>query len=425
MAGTPLKNLRMFEQLCGKNAFHNVILTTTMWDEVDERTGEERERELKTNYWRTMLERRSTTSRFLRTRESAFNLIDPLIEAANKKISVLLQDELVDMRKSLPATAAGQELFSAMGQLVSQREDLLRRIRQEMRRSDGDKMILEPLREEHQKLQNNLEATVNEMRRLRLPLGQRLLIMMRNKFISSKIESFKSFISKTLSKPALNDELPISSPQIESYTDADHPLDPIHQSPGSSHVPLPNPNGSNISQLEQEITSGMDQSKHTKTEENRSQTNHSSLNTKSAPDTESRTPPINSYAPLAVSLADPLLTSKDLIHQSSPGSTSHVPHPITNVSQLGQGPASGTDQSKHTKTQGYKPTISEENRSQTNPVESKYDQGASSGQQLVLKSNHADSESYLTRYGSSPVGQETSVSVILPVGYNRRLPPIP
>ena len=255
MASKPLKNLRtgMLEELCGKNPFQNVILTTTMWDEVDEKTGEDRERELKINYWRTMLGRGSTTSRFMRTRESAFNLIDPLIEAANRRISVLLQDELVVMRKSLPAIADGLELFSTMGQLVSQRKDLLRRIRHEMSRSDSDKMTLEPLQEEHQKLQNSLEATVIEMRRLRLPLGQRLLIMT-DKFFSNKLESLnsKSLISKGLSSAAPNTELP--TPPIDSYapvSPADHlltigtiskdPINETHESPpgSTSHTPLP------------------------------------------------------------------------------------------------------------------------------------------------------------------------------------------
>ena len=81
MAGTPLKNLREFEELCGKDAFQNIILTTTMWDLVDEETGEKRERELRTDYWGPMLDRGSTTSRFLRTRESAFAVIEPLLEA--------------------------------------------------------------------------------------------------------------------------------------------------------------------------------------------------------------------------------------------------------------------------------------------------------------------------------------------------------
>jgi hypothetical protein len=192
MTGTPFKNLRMFEELCGKNAFKNIILTTTMWDKVDKEKGEDRERQLKQEYWRTMLERNSTTSRFLRTRESAFEVIEPLIDEANKGSSVLLQNELVEMKKSLPATAAGLKLFSEMGQLVSQREDLLRRIRKEMRRSDGDKMTLEPLQEEHQNLQNSLETMAFEMQRLHLPLGKRFSIMA-NKFFSSK---FKSLISK-------------------------------------------------------------------------------------------------------------------------------------------------------------------------------------------------------------------------------------
>ena len=35
MAATSARHLRTFEELCGKNALQNVILATTMWDEVD------------------------------------------------------------------------------------------------------------------------------------------------------------------------------------------------------------------------------------------------------------------------------------------------------------------------------------------------------------------------------------------------------
>jgi len=195
MAGTPLKNLQMFEGLCGRNTFKNIILTTTMWDAVDKETGEDRERQLKNKYWRTMLECNSTTSRFLRTRESAFELIEPLIDAANERSSVLLQKELVDMRKTLPVTAAASKLFSTMGQHVSKLEDLLRRFRKEMRRSDGHKMTLEPLQKDHQNLQNSLKTTVSEMQRLHLPFGKRILIMI-DKFFSSRFEILMSLISK-------------------------------------------------------------------------------------------------------------------------------------------------------------------------------------------------------------------------------------
>ncbi|KAF8811582.1 hypothetical protein BYT27DRAFT_6442621 [Phlegmacium glaucopus] len=179
MAGTPLKNLRMFEELCGKNAFHNVILTTTMWDEVEEETGFLRENELKSKYWRSMLDRGSTTSRFLQTRESALGLIEPLIDAANAKSSLLLQQELVDMRTKLPETSAGMRLFTEMENLVKQRQVVLDRIRSAMKQ---DQTSLPLLKEEYQRLKTQLDTTVGEMQKLKLPLGKRLSRMTRKWF---------------------------------------------------------------------------------------------------------------------------------------------------------------------------------------------------------------------------------------------------
>jgi hypothetical protein len=348
MAGTPLKNLRMFEELCGKNAFQNIILTTTMWDEVDQETGEDRERELKEVYWRTMLKRNSTTSRFLRTRESAFNLIEPLIETATRRSSVLLQKELVDMHKNLPATAAGLELFSAMGQLVSQRENLLRRIRHEMRRSDGDEMILEPLQDEHQNLQNSLEAIVLEMQRLRLPLGKRFFIMT-DKFFSSRFESLKSLISKRLSKPA-------AAPNIESppssIAPVSHTKDLIDQSPPSltshdSTVPsddqtTPTPIVLNSS----EILLGVSGCNQFPSPYGRPSLRLQETNIESPP---SPIAPVSHTEHLSTASASGATgISKDLIDQSPPSSTSHttplsiqVANGSNHVLSLGKGPTSG------------------------------------------------------------------------------------
>ena len=326
-----------------------------MWDKVDKEMGEERERELNATYWRSSLDRGCTTSRFLRTRESAFDIIEPLIEAANGRSSVLFQNELVDMRKTLPATSPGLELFSTMEQLVSQREDLLRRIRFEMRRSDGNKMTLEPLQEEHQKLQRNLEVTITEMRKLPLALEQRFLITT-EKFLSSnlKIESLESLIvSKRLSTPN------------------------THQSPAGSisHTPLPVANGSNVFLLEQGHTSDTDRSTPTKPEEKQSQTNHSSLST-------------------TKEQAQDNTVSSDQItystrHGSSPVGPAYVkcnrglPSPVF---LLEQGPTSDTDRSK--------PTNPEEKRSQTNHSsvstttgkEQAQDSTVSSGQTTLARS---------------------------------------
>jgi hypothetical protein len=251
MVGTPLKNFRMFEQLCGKNTFRNVILTTTMWDEIDVETGEDREGELKSKSWRNMLEHGSKTGRFMRTRESAFDLIEPLLDASNRRTPVLLQHELVDMGKELHSTSAGQPLLSEMEVLVRQREDLLRRIRNEMKRTDGDNMTLDPSLEENQKL------------RTKLPLGHRLLNMT-DKFFGTKLMVYNLRPSKPDHSPSNIDAKDShTTSMIDSYESGSQIADPesegyllkadhqgridiknlTHQLPApesTSRIPLPN-----------------------------------------------------------------------------------------------------------------------------------------------------------------------------------------
>jgi len=81
MLGTPLKNLRKFKELCGKDGLQKIILVTTMWGEVDEETGSRREEELRERYWKTMITQGSRTARFEGTldSESAWHILDPFI----------------------------------------------------------------------------------------------------------------------------------------------------------------------------------------------------------------------------------------------------------------------------------------------------------------------------------------------------------
>lgn len=76
-----------FEELCGKDPYHKVVLTTTMWSENDklESIQAEREGELKDKYWSNMLHRGSTMRRFMGTRESALDIIRPLVQSAQAR----------------------------------------------------------------------------------------------------------------------------------------------------------------------------------------------------------------------------------------------------------------------------------------------------------------------------------------------------
>ena len=97
-------HLKTFQNLCGAEVLKNVVLVTTMWDEVDEELGNDRESELITRYWKTMIELGSRTSRFYNNTESALDIVSQFQDA---RCTVLLQKELVDLNLELAETSAG------------------------------------------------------------------------------------------------------------------------------------------------------------------------------------------------------------------------------------------------------------------------------------------------------------------------------
>jgi hypothetical protein len=75
LASASLKNIQMFSKLCGSNVMPNVIITTTMWGEIDTKTGVCRERELR-EICKDALGDGCSVLRFENTFDSAWGLID-------------------------------------------------------------------------------------------------------------------------------------------------------------------------------------------------------------------------------------------------------------------------------------------------------------------------------------------------------------
>ncbi|KIJ63779.1 hypothetical protein HYDPIDRAFT_29128 [Hydnomerulius pinastri MD-312] len=80
VVGTPLVNIGFLKQLCREQRASQIILTTTMWDSVEESTGRERLSELKSDYWKTIIEEGSRTFSYLDTKESARELMRMALE---------------------------------------------------------------------------------------------------------------------------------------------------------------------------------------------------------------------------------------------------------------------------------------------------------------------------------------------------------
>jgi len=69
------------EKLCGKHWEQSVTLVTTMWDKTRDSEGaERREEDLKRIHWKKMIDKGAAVDRFLNTLDSAWKIIDRLVE---------------------------------------------------------------------------------------------------------------------------------------------------------------------------------------------------------------------------------------------------------------------------------------------------------------------------------------------------------
>ncbi|KAM0232476.1 hypothetical protein ACHAP5_010729 [Fusarium lateritium] len=134
VSGTALKNLTMFKQLCGEDAFGHVVLCTSMWDNLDTtmpEIGAQREKELitRSEFWGTMHKGGSHVARWLGTKESAQTVVDKIMKTHkdNGKAMLKIQEQMVDQGMSLDETGAGQE---AQREMLAAKAELKQEIQQ-------------------------------------------------------------------------------------------------------------------------------------------------------------------------------------------------------------------------------------------------------------------------------------------------------
>ena len=126
LMNTTRRNLDIFYQLCGEKALARVVLGTTNWGEVEENVGEKREEQLAKTFWNTMTASGSKSLRFDQTERSARAFLDAILDqlefGENGEIlndNVLqIQNEIVDLERRIPETAAGKELRYTLKQLL-------------------------------------------------------------------------------------------------------------------------------------------------------------------------------------------------------------------------------------------------------------------------------------------------------------------
>ena len=92
MQGSFKRNLDVFRKLCGDGALRHVVLCTTKWSEVDAEVGKKRTEQLKRDFWKEMIEHRSTVLA-LDSENSAWEVVNLIIESNREKMTALQHQE--------------------------------------------------------------------------------------------------------------------------------------------------------------------------------------------------------------------------------------------------------------------------------------------------------------------------------------------
>lgn len=129
MAGTPLKNLNMFQELCGKKIMSNVTMMTTMWDETPKNEAERREGELRTYYLKEFLRLGAKLARFENSVDSAAETLRPLVSAWRYKVGgprsiVRLQKEVTTYGLRINETSAARTIQDEVEELMVKRQNV-------------------------------------------------------------------------------------------------------------------------------------------------------------------------------------------------------------------------------------------------------------------------------------------------------------
>jgi len=166
MDGTAIRNLRMFQSLCGEKVLPNVVLTTTHWDIADQRLAVEREAELRNRFWKGMTQRGAKIMRFDGSREAASRVVDPMLSLDRVVLKIQTQ---IEGGMKLSDTDAGQTVSEELSKAQKRFEKEITDLRKDMKKASDEKDIelAQILEQERKNAQQKLQQVTFEQEQFR------------------------------------------------------------------------------------------------------------------------------------------------------------------------------------------------------------------------------------------------------------------
>jgi len=113
-----------------------------------------------------MVDHGSHMTRFLNTHQSAWGVVDIILKTGAID-ALLIQDELVNLQKRIPMTAAGISLRNALQELLKEQKEMTEKLKKELREN-------EELRERYEESLKRLRSTLDQIQGLKVSLGARI-----------------------------------------------------------------------------------------------------------------------------------------------------------------------------------------------------------------------------------------------------------
>ena len=168
------RNFKIFRELCGETNLKNVVLVTNMWGEVPHEVGKAREKELASVFLKPALDKGAQMVCHHNTEQSAHDVIRCIMN--NHPITLQIQRELVDERKDIANTAAGEAVNTELTEETRRHEAALKELREETMRMLEDKHLIARLmlEEETRNVEEVMWMIAEESEELALQCTQEL-----------------------------------------------------------------------------------------------------------------------------------------------------------------------------------------------------------------------------------------------------------
>lgn len=178
MAGTPYKNLRMFGELCGDKAIEKVVLLMTMWDKVEHAVGANRERELLEHYWAQMIKHGASHKRFYNMESSGWEVIKYIMQQDQTRQVLLLQEELVDLKKRIIETTAGKTLYAELYSILEKQQENVRKLENQVKQNPTMAKLVQ---DEKARTQANIDNIYRQLNEFKVSFNRKVVLFLMKK----------------------------------------------------------------------------------------------------------------------------------------------------------------------------------------------------------------------------------------------------